>query len=122
MSIHLTREERRTLYDLPGDQESHLSRNETRQSHRSEVQDKIFMMTILLKYTSNGNQQKTKFVSKLTGMFGTDASSADNSDVGLCLDASQKKIINKSWRVESLSAYKKKKENCKTLFLVLKDN
>lgn len=41
MSIHLTREEMRTLYDLPGDQESHLSRNETRQSHRSEFQDKI---------------------------------------------------------------------------------
>lgn len=79
-------------------------------------------MTILLKYTSNGNQQKTKFVSKLTGMFGTDASSADNSDVGLCLDASQKKIINKSWKVESLSTYEKKKENCKTLFLVRKDN
>lgn len=41
MSIQLTREERQTLHDLPEDQESHLSRNETRQSHKSEFQDGI---------------------------------------------------------------------------------
>lgn len=43
-------------------------------------------------------------------MFGTDTLSADNSDVRLCFDASQKKSINKFRREESLSAYKKKKK------------
>lgn len=55
-------------------------------------------------------------------MFGTDTLSADNWDVRLCFDASKKKIINKSWREESLSAYKKKKRKTyKALFLVGKD-
>lgn len=67
-------------------------------------------------------ENKENIVSKLTEIFGSDAISKDNTDVGLCLDLSQKEIINKSWRTDNPSKLTAYKDSYKTLFPVNRDS
>lgn len=55
-------------------------------------------------------------------MFGTDTLSADNSDVRLCFDASQKKLSTNPGGKKAYELIKRKKRKTyKALFLVGKD-
>lgn len=88
MSILVSRQERRNLFDSP-EQESRVSRRETYRSPRSDVQDDNFgkEKDRFSKYNdSKPVENKDNTVGKLTEILKSDATPTDNTDVGLCLD------------------------------------
>lgn len=83
MLILISRQERRTLCDSP-EQESHVFSRGTCRSPRSDVQDNNFgeeKDRFSKYYETKPVENNENTESKLTGIFGSDASSTKNTDV-----------------------------------------